>query len=541
MSPLERQGSTQDGACTIIVRPGESIQAAIDRAPKGAVICLPGGEWQENIVIDKDLTLRGQGPGWCVLGATELEEIAVRIVSPWKIRVAIENVKIVRGKACIHADGRAEVNIEDCTLINSTYGIRLSGFAKAVVRGCTISQCLYGVSAGESSTVSIHHCVISNNRMEGISVWGAAAAEVSYNVIQKNGLGIESRSQGEVRGEENRMLENGLDLCGGLPGSLRIPLCPAIEEELIFPNDRYPTLQYALDAVRPGGRLILRHEPQDNELYETSVTIDKEITIEAEEGTMVTLKGSYKKPVLSLVRGANLTVRRIVVTGGVWGILLAADAQADIIDCRICECGDDLTIEHVIAGIELRDSSRANIIRCTISGNYGFGIYLNDKARATLENSTIADGALESFGVGVDGAAQLEIAKSTISNYDIGGILLEKTAKANVNACTVSGNGKFGIEIRDSAHVAITNCCIARNGRGVVIYNAGSAYIIDNRIVGNEEYGVQMLSGLISGKENHVPGPGGPDGNKQGAFSPQELSFLVTREGGTLDRRQLEQ
>ena len=48
-------------SCTITVQPGESIQAAIDAAPEGALICLASGEWQENLTISKSLTIRSQG------------------------------------------------------------------------------------------------------------------------------------------------------------------------------------------------------------------------------------------------------------------------------------------------------------------------------------------------------------------------------------------------------------------------------------------------------------------------------------------------
>lgn len=45
----------------IIVKPGESIQAAIDKAPAGAVIQLGAGEWNERIVVSKPLTIEGAG------------------------------------------------------------------------------------------------------------------------------------------------------------------------------------------------------------------------------------------------------------------------------------------------------------------------------------------------------------------------------------------------------------------------------------------------------------------------------------------------
>jgi pectin methylesterase-like acyl-CoA thioesterase len=63
----------QTPSCQVFVQPGESIQAAIDAALEGAVICLAAGEWQEDIAITKSLTLmgqRGRAPGsdlhsWC--------------------------------------------------------------------------------------------------------------------------------------------------------------------------------------------------------------------------------------------------------------------------------------------------------------------------------------------------------------------------------------------------------------------------------------------------------------------------------------------
>jgi len=50
-------------SCTVVLRPGDSIQDAIDNVPPNSVICLTEGAWQENLTITKDnLTLRGQGP-----------------------------------------------------------------------------------------------------------------------------------------------------------------------------------------------------------------------------------------------------------------------------------------------------------------------------------------------------------------------------------------------------------------------------------------------------------------------------------------------
>ena len=56
----------------ITVAPGESIQAAIDRAPAGSVVRLAAGEWKERIEINKPITL--EGAGW--------EKTILRVAEP---------------------------------------------------------------------------------------------------------------------------------------------------------------------------------------------------------------------------------------------------------------------------------------------------------------------------------------------------------------------------------------------------------------------------------------------------------------------------
>ena len=55
-------------ACTVQVLAGQSIQAALDGAPPGAVVCVGPGTYHENLLIAKDaITLQGAGPGTTVL------------------------------------------------------------------------------------------------------------------------------------------------------------------------------------------------------------------------------------------------------------------------------------------------------------------------------------------------------------------------------------------------------------------------------------------------------------------------------------------
>ena len=58
---------------TVLVRPGQSVQAAIDNAPVGGTVVLSAGTYREDLLVAHRITLRGQ-PGAVLARATEPAE-----------------------------------------------------------------------------------------------------------------------------------------------------------------------------------------------------------------------------------------------------------------------------------------------------------------------------------------------------------------------------------------------------------------------------------------------------------------------------------
>jgi outer membrane protein assembly factor BamB len=66
-------------SCTVVLRPGDSIQNAINNVSPNSVICLTENTWQESLTITKDnLTLRGQGPSRTFIIGSVLVQVAGR-------------------------------------------------------------------------------------------------------------------------------------------------------------------------------------------------------------------------------------------------------------------------------------------------------------------------------------------------------------------------------------------------------------------------------------------------------------------------------
>jgi len=125
--PVSFVGSSQD---CIWVEPGGSIQAIINAAPSGSIVCLPDGIWMENLVIHKSLTLRGQGPERSRIQAKNIVEpiVWIRGSKTTPITVVIEGVMLL-GQTVIALDGVEFVEY-------ANVGIFVDGTAHITLQNC---------------------------------------------------------------------------------------------------------------------------------------------------------------------------------------------------------------------------------------------------------------------------------------------------------------------------------------------------------------------------------------------------------------------
>ena len=612
--------------CTVTVRPGESIQAAVDAAEAGAVICLARGVWTETIEIDKPLTLAGRGAGRTTIQAAlipgpagratgqDAELLDVKVegltfsgrgggtaleISGWA-RVEVRNCAIIgrlygvqvsdsasltltgstvsdspqrgivlansarasiissriqanrghglwlsgsaqatlldsevssnnghglwlwdeaqvmltgssisgnRGHGIwltgqsearldrsqvsgnanqgIMAEGSVKVELTDSQVLSNWHGIELAREARATVTACTVSRNTFdGIRVQHSGHAAVSSSVISANR-RGVWLGGAAEADIRDSLIEDNALyGAFSWSSAEVTGEGNRFRANGVDLGGNLSGALRLPLREPRESVITWPDQRYASLQEAIDALLPGGKLILA--PGE---HTAALTVAKALTIEADAG-QVTLRGTDDAlPVLSLVGGADLHLQGATISGGAEGLLVSADARALIVNSAVSQNGDGISLTHS-ASLELVGSS--------ITGNERHGIVAGGVAQAVVAASLISDNRVH--GIAAADSVQFMVTDSTIArNGAVGGVVLWGSSRANLEANTIADNAGFGVAIFERPPFWQSPW---------------------------------VFRGLVSGHSNVF------DGNRRGDVSPPELEFLSTAEGGELDRRE---
>ena len=187
----------------IAVGQGESIQAAIDAAPAGAVIQLTAGTWRENLVVAKPLVLRGQGADATQIAAAEPGTPVITVSSPQTISVTLEGVRITGGTGdcvdpslgtCPHgilASGRVHLSLISCEIVgnascglfatqeadvtvtetdftNNQTGLWVHSRARARVRGGRTSGNVYGLIASGQAELVVEGTQVTGNLQDGI-------------------------------------------------------------------------------------------------------------------------------------------------------------------------------------------------------------------------------------------------------------------------------------------------------------------------------------------------------------------------------------
>ncbi len=367
----------------------------------------------------------------------------------------------------------------DGTGITSMAGINLS------ISRSTFSDNQNAMIIFNTEQLIIDNCNVSDSSVVGVLITTSPNENVmvEHNRINNNHFcGI--MAFGTVTGGGSEMSGNGVDLVGDLPGELRSHLAKPSESKIIYPDPRYRSLQEAVDALLPGGELVLKAGK-----YEGGITIDKKMQILPVSNARVILTGG-SGPALSLIRGAQLDIRGIEISGGAIGLFGGDDARATVDNCTFIGSGEEEK------ALEMTNSAE------------WVGIALYSHAQGTIKNSTISG---YQAGIIVGNYAQVKLLDCTFSEGQVG-VVVADSSRTTLVGDKIIKNGAYG--------VALDQCFSKNNGFYQLLPSKAE----------------NSFTGVVSGRANYIPGPGTPDGNKNAAVCPDDLSFLVTDKGGEFNR-----
>jgi parallel beta-helix repeat protein len=181
------------GPGTITVAPGETIQAAVDRARPGDTVEIPYGVYHERVAVDvSDLTLRGvanDAGEWPVLdGQGVLSEGVIAsgnnfTVGNLHVRNYTDNGVLVEGSQGVHFHDIVAEN-------TGTYGVYPVRSSDVVIERVTVSGVDdAGIYAGQSENVIVRDSTAFGNVI-GIELENTLGGEVYNNHLYGNSNGI---------------------------------------------------------------------------------------------------------------------------------------------------------------------------------------------------------------------------------------------------------------------------------------------------------------------------------------------------------------
>ena len=470
---------------TITVAPGESLQVAIDRAPNGAVIELTPGNWTENIVIDKSITIRSattfpdepchilvfQSSGIANLAADQQHEALSRIAQVFQNRVTLYGLTNVE----IMPAGTDKVVITFPQEINPQPVIDLLGrvgqleFRKVVASGVDPDK----LKAEQTSSQEVlpdqqkdEYFLVDAPLITGADIAGARVQTMSFVTLSHTERPYIAISFTEAGAKKFAAAINALKIHDRLAIVLDGVVYTAPE-----------ITQSIKDAAAHGWQAI-----QNTTSIQGMFTHDEATQIAA-----AIQSGALPYPVRVSDELSSPTTRAVIHQNGT---------------SPAVQIGTSASVIHVVM------------------------------------NEIHVIGAISASG-------QAEVELTDCSVLESSGITLSAAAYAMIDGCTIADND-IGISLADNAHAIIKNCDITGNSTGVLVADKAVATLIGNKITHNA-LGLALFDltctdtgrafrGYVTGHDNTIPGLNDPDGNKI-AVCPTDLAFLTTSVGGVLDRR----
>ncbi len=146
------------------------LQDAIDRAPSGATIKLPAGNYIGSVIINRPMTIIGKDDGVRIDG-----ENSGRVITINSSDVTLKNLTITNsGSMMINLDSAIYINsvkrvtVSHCKLLNSLYGIDMKMVEDSLIEGNYISSKKMDISLrGDALKIWYsHNNHIANNTIE---------------------------------------------------------------------------------------------------------------------------------------------------------------------------------------------------------------------------------------------------------------------------------------------------------------------------------------------------------------------------------------
>ncbi|MDS9470124.1 DUF6519 domain-containing protein [Paracoccus sp. MBLB3053] len=425
--------------CTVVVRPGEDIQAAIDSLPDdvGGCVCLKPGEHvlQVPIVVSApnitlhgechgvDVRLDGSGPALSILGTTGIEVHTI----------AFSHRAAEGSQGVVEILDSSGISVHDCACAaergTSSSGIVVVACYDVTIRDCSIAGTVIGIIAGYRS----EEIILATNRLD----LGGEGFEGLSGIAAPGAIGRLTITGNRIAGAAT-----GVSLNDDATGQERFSLAlgSLVADNLVSLSET----EEAPDAE------ISRHG------------IDSAADRTVLRGNTIRFRGSARAGIRATGSGLVIVENRIDVT--------ATDAARNI--GILIGVPDD--VAHLTTGVNLSANMLAGMTTA---------VFIRDAMGVDLSDNDMTPAAAEGApAVACDEALSPRIAGNTISGR-ANAIIATNGRNAVIEANAISGteiaiglSGELGASVRGNR---VTDC---RSFGVLAMYCLGRITVVENRV-----------------------------------------------------------
>ncbi|SER51661.1 right-handed parallel beta-helix repeat-containing protein [Lentzea albida] len=486
-------------------RPGAypTIGAALRDARDGATISVLPGRYEENLVIERMVTITAEdGAGTVELvaqtGSVAVVAAAAAQFSGLVVTCADSGVPAVDIRA-------GEIALNDCRVSASSWAVLVQGRGSLVLRGCTItstggagivvtssvlstvedSEVVGNASSGvvvtEEGNLVLRRVAVRKAGGNGICANGRARLVVEdCEIIEadKPALVVEQEANADVRGVKISQSAS-LDLYVRSTGDVTVTdsvFTGAGVQSAHIAGGASPRLRgchftsAGRNAVYVTGGASPRFDDCRVGASPVGVVVDTaskavfgKLTVEGSDrgavlvdsGSAVELKGFRATPASGpavLVKGQSrlLLADAVIDVGDAAGISLAEAAQAEVADVRVTGSAEHLVT--VLSGA--RGEFASTLVR-------GGGVHAND-ASLSIKDSEVVAAAGDGLSAGA--GSVLQAVRCRVRSARRHGVHLLSGARAEVRGCEITDSAGDGVLLDTEEAVTVADCTVTGSG-----------------------------------------------------------------------------
>jgi nitrous oxidase accessory protein NosD/predicted Ser/Thr protein kinase len=385
-----------------------SLRVALRQATPGACITILPGVYRESLVVDKSITIVGEGnPLEIVLESSHGPCLTLKAPLVELRGLTLRRSATERGDdAPLILVQSGRTMLEDCELTTEAHdGLRIEGLGSQVgLKRCHVDgRPGISLNLGAGTSANLSHCLMEGHRKAAIQVGPNGSVQLVHTVLKEgDGMGLRIRMGGQAQLEDCELVD-----CQA--GSLEV------ESE---------------------GRAQLRRCRLDSSRYAGVLACDKgQASLEACDVLGHALSGLHASD------GALVSVRQSHIHRNGFGVSVMHQGLCTLEDCELDE--------NIHPGVLIQEGGTAQIKNSKLHDGQSLGVVCSARGRGVLEGCEIFGNAQS--GAKVERGGSLLLVRCVLRDGRDTGMLLFEDAELTLEECVVHRNARGGILLSKDA------------------------------------------------------------------------------------------